>query len=247
MRTCLYRKQLWREVLSASGGGSPNVNVIITTYEMLIAATSMLTHRTYGYVILDEAQRIKNETTLIGQAVRRCRSVNKLLITGTPLQNDMHELWALLNFMFPDVFADSGQFDMAFHRSIGGTSIDLDLVCAAHKLLEPLMIRRLKRDVQSHLPKKTVLTIWCPLAPMQKFFYRRCLEGSGCASDLMMTGPGPSAICAGILHRSDKSTLQCMRGDEAVHVFMNEALTLAQVKIQPLRARSHKRPREISS
>jgi len=104
------RNDLWRDYLSTASNNQ--FGVIITTYEMLTAATSMLTHRTYSYVILDEAQRIKNETSLIGQAVRKLRSVNKLLITGTPLQNDMHELWALLNFMFPDVFASSEKFDM---------------------------------------------------------------------------------------------------------------------------------------
>lgn len=177
------RKDLWRDYLGSTA--EKHFDVILTTYEMLIAATSMLTHHTYSYVILDEAQRIKNETSLIGQAVRKMRSVNKLLITGTPLQNDMHELWALLNFMFPDVFASSEQFDLAFQRSFSTTHIDLDLVCAAHKLLAPLMIRRLKKDVQKNLPKKTVLTVWCPITNMQRFWYKKCLEASGCAADLM--------------------------------------------------------------
>jgi SWI/SNF-related matrix-associated actin-dependent regulator of chromatin subfamily A member 5 len=178
------RKLLWRDHLSTVSGES--FDVIITTYEMVTAATSMLTHRNYSYVILDEAQRIKNEMSNIGQAVRKCRSVSKLLITGTPLQNDMHELWALLNWMFPDVFANSEQFDLAFRRHFLGTNVDLDLVCAAHKLLQPLMIRRLKKDVQTNLPKKTVLTIWCPITDMQRFFYKRLLQSSGCAGQLLV-------------------------------------------------------------
>ena len=191
------RKDLWINYLSSTS--NKRCDVVITTYEMLIAATTMLTHRTYSYVILDEAQRIKNEASLIAQAVRKCRSVNKLLITGTPLQNDMHELWALLNFMFPDIFASSEQFDNAFHRHIGGTNVDLDLVCSAHKLLTPLMIRRLKKDVQKNLPKKTVLTIWCPITDMQRFWYRKCLEASGCAKELMIKTEDldPSASSAG--------------------------------------------------
>ena len=79
------RKELWTSHL-CSAAPKP-FHVVLTTYEMLTAATSMLTHRTYNYVILDEAQRIKNESSLIGQAVRKLRSVHKLLITGTPLQN----------------------------------------------------------------------------------------------------------------------------------------------------------------
>ena len=78
----------------------------------------------------------------------------------------MHELWALLNFMFPEVFASSEQFDLAFAR--GGAShaaINLDLVCRAHKLLEPLMLRRLKKHVQKELPNKQVFTIWYGISP----------------------------------------------------------------------------------
>jgi hypothetical protein len=192
------RRDLWRDYLGS--GAEKHFDVILTTYEMLTAATSMLTHHTYSYVILDEAQRIKNETSLIGQAVRKMRSVNKLLITGTPLQNDMHELWALLNFMFPDVFASSEQFDLAFQRTFNTTHVNLDLVCAAHKLLAPLMIRRLKKDVQKNLPKKTVLTVWCPITDMQRFWYKKCLEASGCAKDLMLKpqdGQAASAPAAG--------------------------------------------------
>ena len=95
--------------------------------------------------------------------------------------------------MFPDVFASSEQFDLAFKRTVTETRIDLDLVCAAHQLLEPLMLRRLKKDVQKHLPKKTVLTIWCPITDMQKFWYRKCLESSGCAKDLMLKPSVPAA------------------------------------------------------
>ena len=83
----------------------------------------------------------------------------------------MHELWALLNFMFPEVFASSEQFDLAFarggasHANRSPTLIDLDLVCRAHKLLEPLMLRRLKKHVQKELPNKQVFTIWYGISP----------------------------------------------------------------------------------
>jgi SWI/SNF-related matrix-associated actin-dependent regulator of chromatin subfamily A member 5 len=136
-----------------------------------VAETSKLAYRTYSYVILDEAQRIKNDQSLIGQAARRLRGVRKILITGTPLQNDMHELWALLNFLLPDVFESCEMFDNAFSKKMGKTThMDSKLVAAAHRLLQPLMIRRLKSEVQKNLPPKTVLTVWCPLTAMQKFW-----------------------------------------------------------------------------
>ena len=122
-------------------------------------------------MILDEAQRIKNDQSLIGQAARRLRGVRKFLITGTPLQNDMHELWALLNFLLPEVFETCDMFDSAYSRKTGGSGfMNSKLVAAAHRLLQPLMLRRLKGDVQKDLPPKTILTVWCPLTNMQKFW-----------------------------------------------------------------------------
>lgn len=143
----------------------------LTQVCQVVADTDRLAYRTYSYVILDEAQRIKNDQSLIGQAARRLRGVRKFLITGTPLQNDLHELWALLNFLLPEVFESCEMFDSAFSRKSGASGlINSKLVAAAHKLLQPLMLRRLKSDVQKDLPPKTILTVWCPLTSMQKFW-----------------------------------------------------------------------------
>lgn len=62
---------------------------------------------TLSYIIIDEAHRIKNEDSILSGVVRELKSRNRLLITGTPLQNNLHELWALLNFLLPDVFGSS--------------------------------------------------------------------------------------------------------------------------------------------
>ena len=92
-------------------------DVMATTYEMLVADTHTCQRFHWGYIVLDEAHRIKNEKTLMGQAVRRLRSSQRLLITGTPLQNNLHELWALLNFMLPEQFDDADAFDTFFESS----------------------------------------------------------------------------------------------------------------------------------
>jgi len=60
------------------------------------------------YIVIDEAQRIKNENALLSKNVRRLKSTNRLLLTGTPLQNNLHELWALLNFLLPELFDSAG-------------------------------------------------------------------------------------------------------------------------------------------
>jgi hypothetical protein len=91
-------------------------DVVLTTYEMVVSDASYFAHQYYRYIVLDEAQRIKNDNSLIGQACRRLRGAGRLLITGTPLQNDLHELWCLLNFLFPECFEDSQMFDAAFSK-----------------------------------------------------------------------------------------------------------------------------------
>eukprot|EP00698_Gefionella_okellyi_P011980 TRINITY_DN3200_c0_g1_i1.p1 TRINITY_DN3200_c0_g1~~TRINITY_DN3200_c0_g1_i1.p1 ORF type:complete len:1376 (-),score=314.16 TRINITY_DN3200_c0_g1_i1:537-4664(-) len=156
-------------------------DVCITTYEMLLADPSMFVGRFHWrYVVLDEAQRIKNEKSLVGLAVRRIKAVGRLLITGTPLQNNLHELWALLNFLFPEMFTNSSVFDKGFamQGEAGAPVADAKLMAAAHSLLQPLMLRRLKSSVQLNLPPKTETKIYVGLAPMQKHFYKRLLESN---------------------------------------------------------------------
>ena len=74
----------------------------------------------WKYLIIDEAHRIKNENARFSKTVRMLHTQERLLITGTPLQNNLHELWALLNFLLPDIFSDSEQFDEWFNLEVTG-------------------------------------------------------------------------------------------------------------------------------
>lgn len=82
-------------------------DVLITSYEMVIREKNALKRLAWQYIVIDEAHRIKNEQSALSQIIRLFYSKNRLLITGTPLQNNLHELWALLNFLLPDIFGDS--------------------------------------------------------------------------------------------------------------------------------------------
>jgi SWI/SNF-related matrix-associated actin-dependent regulator of chromatin subfamily A member 5 len=157
-----------------------NYDLCVTTYEMLVADLHGFVARSvWNYLIVDEAHRIKNENTQLGHAVRRLRCSHRLLITGTPLQNNMHELWSLLNILFPEALSSSRMFDEGFRIEAlysNGTDpkevVDAKLVESAHTLLQPLMMRRLKRDVLSaELPPKIEKKIVVPLSPMQRFLY----------------------------------------------------------------------------
>ncbi|KAJ2041935.1 chromatin remodeling complex Adenosinetriphosphatase, partial [Coemansia sp. S16] len=148
-------------------------NCCITTYEMCLICKSELRKVNWEYIIVDEAHRLKNENSMLSKLVRMFSSQRRLLITGTPLQNNLHELWALLNFLLPDVFGSSDVFDEWFHKEEGDQE---QVVQQLHKVLQPFLLRRIKSDVEhSLLPKKEV-NLYVGLTPMQRTWYRRILE-----------------------------------------------------------------------
>ena len=99
-----------RDVLKP-GASRRDYDVVVTTYEVANAEQKSLEKVSWRFVVIDEAHRIKNEASLFARTARSLRAERRLLVTGTPLQNNLHELWALLNFLLPDVFASSDQFD----------------------------------------------------------------------------------------------------------------------------------------
>eukprot|EP00899_Mesostigma_viride_P019188 jgi/Mesvir1/27270/Mv07105-RA.2 len=189
-----------REELRKQQMSPGQFDVVVTTYEMVVADSHTLNRFVYRYLVIDEAQRIKNDASQAFRAVRRIKAVGRLLLTGTPLQNNVHELWALLNCLFPELFTDSSMFDAAFSASISvgaaGRAVDFSLLNAAHRLLQPLMLRRLKRDVHMNLPPKTVCAVFLPLSAMQKFWYKRILMGSGETASLLGNASLPSGVAA---------------------------------------------------
>ena len=148
-------------------------DVCITSYEMILREKSHLKKFAWEYVIIDEAHRIKNEESSLAQNMRLFNSRNRLLITGTPLQNNLHELWALLNFLLPDIFDDSRAFDTWF----SGENEDSDLVVQQlHKVLRPFLLRRVKSDVEKSLLPKKEVNLYIPMSEMQIKWYKKILE-----------------------------------------------------------------------
>jgi SWI/SNF-related matrix-associated actin-dependent regulator of chromatin subfamily A member 5 len=168
------RERLKAEVLN----NVHEVDVVVTTYEMVKSPNMMhtLTSRIHWrYLVLDEGHMIKNEGAQISQVVRKVRCVSALLLTGTPLQNNLHELWAILNFLFAEVFPNSDKFDACFNLSKTSHSVDVQMLSKAHFLLRPFMLRRVKSEVEHSLLDKTEIKIHCPLSKMQLFWYQRLL------------------------------------------------------------------------
>ena len=119
-----------------------------------------------------QAHRIKNEETDLSQTVRGIACQGRLLLTGTPLQNNMHELWALLNFLYPYIFPDgsSDAFDSAFN--LAASKVDDDMLTKAHYMLRPFVLRRIKADVEKTLPPKEEIKLYNPSNKMAKVKYK---------------------------------------------------------------------------
>ncbi|POS86767.1 P-loop containing nucleoside triphosphate hydrolase, partial [Erysiphe pulchra] len=148
-------------------------DVCITSYEMILREKAHLKKFAWEYIIIDEAHRIKNEESSLAQVIRMFDSRNRLLITGTPLQNNLHELWALLNFILPDVFGDSEAFDQWFSKQSG----DQDTVVQQlHRVLRPFLLRRVKSDVEKSLLPKKEINLFIGMSDMQVKWYKKILE-----------------------------------------------------------------------
>jgi len=146
---------------------------LLTTYEQVIAEKTPLKKIYFRYLVIDEAHRIKNDQSKLATVLREIRVTNRFLLTGTPLQNNLHELWALLNFLLPDIFGNSEEFDSWFNTK--KMSDDKDVITMLHKMLRPFLLRRLKADVEKSLLPKKEITIYVGLSKMQKQWYKKLL------------------------------------------------------------------------
>ncbi|XP_036379592.1 probable global transcription activator SNF2L1 [Megalops cyprinoides] len=148
-------------------------DVCVTSYEMVIREKSVFKKFNWRYLVIDEAHRIKNEKSKLSEIVREFKTTNRLLLTGTPLQNNLHELWSLLNFLLPDVFNSANDFDSWFdtNNCLG----DQKLVERLHAVLRPFLLRRIKAEVEKSLPPKKEVKIYLGLSKMQREWYTRIL------------------------------------------------------------------------
>lgn len=170
------RNQIMQDVLCA-GVSEKNrkFDVCITTFEMCCREKGALGKFAWRYLVIDEAHRIKNEASQFSKVVRTFDTEHRLLLTGTPLQNNLHELWALLNFLLPDIFSSAEQFDEWFNLDVDDDEAKKKMINQLHKVLHPFMLRRLKADVEKTLlPKKETL-LFVEMTAMQKQLYKSLL------------------------------------------------------------------------
>ncbi|KAK9447087.1 SNF2 family N-terminal domain-containing protein [Limtongia smithiae] len=156
--------------------------VIVTSYNIILNDSAYLRKIKWNYIIIDEGHRIKNMNCKLIQELKSYSSANRLLLTGTPLQNNLAELWSLLNFLLPDIFHDlslfQSWFDFSALQRANGTQEILDeenkhqIVSNLHAILKPFLLRRLKADVDLSLPPKREYVLYAPLTTAQQELYR---------------------------------------------------------------------------
>lgn len=148
--------------------------VLITTFELCIIENKALKKFNYEFLVIDEAHRIKNENSRLSEIVRCFNTNYRLLLTGTPLQNNLHELWALLNFLVPDFFDSADDFDSWFSDE-NCMEQESGVVEKLHAILKPFLLRRLKSDVEKKLLPKKELKLYVGLTDMQREWYKGVL------------------------------------------------------------------------
>ncbi|KAL5339277.1 SNF2 family N-terminal domain-containing protein [Aspergillus crustosus] len=163
-------------------------NVLITSYQLVLQDQQVLKRRSWHYMILDEAHNIKNFRSQRWQALLTFRTRARLLLTGTPLQNNLTELWSLLFFLMPtdgdeagiEGFADLKNFSEWFRRPVeqilehGRETMDDEakrVITKLHTVLRPYILRRLKADVEKQMPGKYEHVVYCRLSKRQRYLY----------------------------------------------------------------------------
>ena len=149
----------------------------VTSYATFVGDEKYFSKIHWQYVILDEAQQIKNAASMRWKSLLNIKCRNRLLLTGTPIQNSMAELWALLHFIMPSIFDSHVEFnewfskDIESHASGNKGKLDAHQVQRLHVILKPFMLRRVKSDVENEMPAKIEIQVNCELSRRQKKMY----------------------------------------------------------------------------
>ncbi len=151
-------------------------HVCITSYKLVTQDHGAFRRKKWKYFILDEAQNIKNFKSQRWQTLLNFQSQRRLLLTGTPLQNNLMELWSLMHFLMPHVFSSHRDFQNWFSNPLkymieGSQEYNDNLIKRLHKVLRPFILRRLKIDVEKQMPKKYEHLIMCKLSKRQRLLY----------------------------------------------------------------------------
>ncbi|KAL0491050.1 chromodomain-helicase-DNA-binding protein [Acrasis kona] len=161
-------------------------NVLLTTYELILKDHEYLNKIRYSYLAIDEAHRLKNDKSKLYENLFDFHTAGRLLITGTPLQNSIRELWCLLHFLMPEKFDNAVAFEKQY------SNLAQDDLNKLHETLGPHILRRLKADVEKSLPRKMERILRVGLSDLQVQYQRYILQKN--FSELNKSGTKPSSL-----------------------------------------------------
>jgi SNF2 family DNA or RNA helicase len=158
-------------------------HVVITSYQLAVQDAFAFKRKRWYYLVLDEAQNIKNFQSQRWQTLISFNTQRRLLLSGTPLQNTLLELWSLLHFLMPYIFRSRKEFSYWFANPmtsmIEGTSDhNSDVIQRLHGILRPFILRRLKKDVETQMPGKFEHVLKCQLSRRQMYLYEEFMARS---------------------------------------------------------------------
>ena len=172
---------------------SRKFNVLLTTYEYIMKDKQQLSKIHWSYIVVDEGHRMKNAKSKFAQILGlQYTSDHRLLLTGTPLQNNLAELWSLLNFLLPKIFNSLDDFEKWFNQPfnrIPGEDVELNeeesllVINRLHQVLRPFLLRRVKKDVEAELPDKIEFVLKVELSSWQRKLYKEIQEKGFLAKD----------------------------------------------------------------
>eukprot|EP00299_Pterocystis_sp_00344_P010588 c4768_g1_i1.p1 GENE.c4768_g1_i1~~c4768_g1_i1.p1 ORF type:complete len:551 (+),score=90.15 c4768_g1_i1:3-1655(+) len=167
------REGMWRDACKN--------NLVITSYDVVRSNISLISGTQWGYCVLDEGHVIKNPKTKTSIALKQIIAQHRLILSGTPIQNNVLELWSLFDFLMPQFLGSQQQFNDRYSKPISASSkakcSDKDVergaiaLQALHKQVLPFILRRMKEDVLSDLPEKIIQDFYCEMTPLQAFLY----------------------------------------------------------------------------
>ncbi|KAL2052036.1 hypothetical protein ABVK25_007728 [Lepraria finkii] len=176
------RAQIRKQQLKGDAKGA-KFPVVCTSYEICMKDKKHLAAYPWKFIVVDEGHRLKNFNCKLVKELKQYPSESRLILTGTPLQNNLSELWSLLNFLLPDAFADLEHFESMFdfsdvqdkdgHKQFISRERQKKTIASLHAILKPFLLRRVKTDVEQNLPKKREYILYAPLTPVQKELYRK--------------------------------------------------------------------------
>lgn len=178
-------------------------DVVITSYDVIRNDIAHLEKMQWLYCILDEGHIIKNGKSKLTQAVKTLRSHHRIILSGTPIQNNVLELWSLFDFLMPGFLGSERAFNDRYGKPVQASrdakssskqqSAGALALEALHKQVLPFLLRRLKEDVLDDLPPKIIQDYYCDLSPMQRELYERHGESSGMKQEVGSEGDAEKA------------------------------------------------------